>query len=397
MIPKRFIAVSLLLLFLHSCGIRSLLVVSSADLKDYQPKEITIPYEEVYGLIVVPIVIDGKTYRFIFDTGAGTTVISAELAKLPSFKRKGSISINDAKQVSNKLPIGHLSSLSLGELNYTKVGVVVNDFSTNAQFNCFGIDGILGMNVIQQNNWKIDYEKARLISYDLNFVPTFTENTHEFPFASKTGTPYVHWYVNGTKDRLMIDTGKNGDIISVSSDVEINAKKKQSIGYASFGMFGETAMDTTNYYQVNLSDSLDFNLTNVSITQDKDSKSIIGNGFLKRNYASVFFDFKNRKMQCVSPTHHSTIYNSYGISVMFETGGLVIGSKDLEFSEEVDQITINDRILEVNGVVVTNENICELTKTMGENKQNKKSVTLLLLHEGEKKKVVLELREVVAN
>jgi len=395
--PKRLIAFSLLILVLHSCALRSMMVVSKAELKDYKPKEITIPFEEVYGLMIVPIVIDGKTYRFLFDTGAGTTVISAELAQLPAFKQKGSLSIKDAKQVSNKLPVGYLRSISLGELKYEKVGVVVNDFSANAQFNCFGFDGILGMNVINQNNWKVDYEKGILVSYDLNFIPDFTESTYEFPFVSKSGIPYVQWFVNGEKDKLMVDTGKNGDIISLSSKVKIDAAKKQSVGYASFGMFGETAMDTTNYYQVNFSDSLGFNLSGVSITQDKDSKSIIGNGFFKRSYASVFFDFKNRKMHCTAPTHNSIIYSSYGVSVMLGSGGLVIGSKDLQFSDEVDQLTVNDQILEVNGVAVTSENLCELTKVMSSNKRDKKSVTLLVMHEGEKKKVVLDLKEVVAN
>lgn len=397
MTPKRLIAFTLVILFLHSCTVRSLLVISNAELTDYKPTEIAIPYEEVYGLMLVPIVIEGKTYRFVFDTGAGSTVISAELAKLTSFKQKGAVSVKDAQHVSNKLPVGYLKSISLGELNYSKVGVIVNDFSQNAQFKCLGIDGILGMNVIQLNNWKIDYNQATLISYDLNFKPVFTESTQEFPFVSNNGIPFISLYVNGTKDKFMIDTGKNSEITSVSSKLKISGKSNQSVGYASFGMFGETPMDTTNYYQVNFSDSLGFNLTDVSVSQDKDSKGNIGNGFLKRNFASVFFDFRNRKMYCSAPTHNATIYTSFGVSVMIVADGLVIGSKDLGFSNDVDQIAVNDQVLEVNGDAVTGDNICEMTRMMTTSKLEKKSIALLILHNGEKKKVALKPKEVTVN
>jgi predicted aspartyl protease len=394
---KRIITFLLAISILQSCVIRSLLVVSSADLNDYKSKEIAIPFEEVYGLMVVPIVIEGKTYRFIFDTGAGSTVISSELAELVSFKEKGAIKVNDAQHVSNKLPIGYLKGISLGELNYSKVGVIVNDFSKNAQFKCFGIDGILGMNVIQLNNWKIDYGTKTLLSCDLNFKPTFTESTQEFSFVSKTGIPFINLYVNGTQDKFMIDTGKNSEIISISSTVKISEKSNQSIGYASFGMFGETPMDTTNYYQVNFSDSLGFNLTDISVSQDKESRGNMGNGFFKRNYASVFFDFKNRKMYCTKPTHRATIYTSFGVSVMLSADGLVVGSKDLGFSEDVDGIAVNDQILEINGTAVTGDNVCEMTRIMGASKLENKPVTLLILQNGEKKKVVLKAKEVTVN
>lgn len=394
---KRIITFLLAISLLQSCLVRSLLVVSSADLSDYKPKEIAIPYEEVYGLMVVPIVIEGKTYRFIFDTGAGSTVISSELAELAAFKEKGAIKVNDAQHVSNKLPVGYLKGISLGELKYSKVGVIVNDFSQNAQFKCFGIDGILGVNVIQLNNWKVDYGTKTLLSYDLSFKPTFTESTQEFPFVSKKGIPFINLYVNGIQDKFMIDTGKNSEIVSISSKVKITEKSNQSIGYASFGMFGDTPMDTTSYYQVNFSDSLSFNLTDISVSQDKESRGNMGNGFFKRNYASVFFDFKNRKMYCTAPTHKATIYTSFGVSVMLAADGLVVGSKDLGFSEDVDQIAVNDQILEINGTAVTGDNVCEMTRVLGTSKLENKPVTLLILQNGEKKKVVLNPKEVTAN
>ena len=84
---KRILAFSLLVLFLNSCMIRSLAALTSSNLKEKPVKEVVIDFEDVYGLMVVPVVIEGKTYRFIFDTGAGSTVISKEISELKSFKK----------------------------------------------------------------------------------------------------------------------------------------------------------------------------------------------------------------------------------------------------------------------------------------------------------------------
>lgn len=102
-------------------------------------------------------------------------------------------------------------------------------------------------------------------------------------------------------------------------------------------------------------------------------------------------------MYCSAPTHKATIYTSFGVSLMLSGEGLVVGTKDLGFSEDVDQIAVNDQILEINGTVVTSDNVCELTRVLGTSKLDKKPVTLLILQNGEKKKVVLKLKEVTAD
>ena len=392
---KRILAFSLLVLFLNSCMVRSLVALTSADLAEKQKQEAVIKYEDVYGLMIVPVIIEGKTYRFIFDTGAGSTVISKEISELKGFKKKGSgISVNDAFETKNKLPVGTVADLSVGALKYKKVGAIVMDFSQNEQFRCLRIDGILGMNVIKLHNWKADYDKMEIVSYDQDKEMVAPENSYTFSFVTKMGPPYIELSVDNKRERFMVDTGKNSELISVSPEVKLSGKAQRSIGQGSFGLFGKTAVDTTYYIKADFSDTNGFDIANVSVTQTNNNKSNMGNGFLKKNYHYVLFDFKNRRMHCCQPKNAENAYFSYGISGILSNGNIIIGSKDLDFSEQADKVFLQDTIVEVGGVRITNDNLCDIIDVFAAYKREKRPVVLKMRHNAVETEMTFTCEEV---
>ncbi len=391
---RRITAFLLLLLILQSCMIRSMVVISKAEFSENSSKEVTIAYTDSAGLMVIPIVIEGKTYRFIFDTGAQTTVISTELSQLTSFKKKGGIKVKDAHQHTTKLVVGALSEIDLAGMKYRNVGVIVNDFSQNEQFRCIGIDGILGMNALALNNWRIDYEKMTITSYDQEKALEIPNGARNFAFVTKSGIPYIEWMLNDKNEKFMVDTGKNSEIISVGTSTKIDGNSSASIGQGSFGMFGKTLPDTTRYFKVNFSDTSGFDLANVSVSQTPAAASNIGNGFFRKNYQVVYFDFKHRKMYCSHARNALNGYQTYGLSSMIVNGQLVVASKDVGFTTEIEAVSLQDTILAVNGIRLNGNNVCDLIYEVQKSKLRREAITVVLKRKSEEIELLLPLREI---
>lgn len=374
-----FGVITIISFLISSCAFRALKTLSNAELSN-NSTSYKIDFNEEYGLAVIPLTIEGVKYNFVFDTGAQTTVISSRLSKKIAFDKKGSISTSDAKESSQNLIYGTISNIYLDSLHYTNVGVVVNDFSANPQFSCVDIDGILGANMINLSNWEINfidrYFKIFNIENDLNLSTAY----NPISFNLKRGIPYVEFNINDTTTiDFMIDSGKNSDIISISNEVDFNIPKlnRSSVGYLGFGMFGNSEIDTTDYYKTSLSNS-NASFSNVIISQSKENKSLIGIGFLQKHYNSVLFDFKNNLMYAEKKQVDNDEYLSDGISPMLlNNETIVIGSKNVNFSPDVDKLNVGDTIVGINNVSLENtKSACELLDEIWRSNKNQESITL---------------------
>lgn len=101
-------------------------------------------------LIFIPVTINGKTYRFIFDTGAGTTYMSARFAK-----EVGVRILNDSLQISatnsakkNAIlgQVGTLDSMQIGNITFHYPMIAIAPPNTLDNFT--KIDAVLGMDFI---------------------------------------------------------------------------------------------------------------------------------------------------------------------------------------------------------------------------------------------------------
>lgn len=337
---------------LQSCSIKSLRVISKADLKEFKEPQ-SIDFQKSLGLIVLPVEIEGEKYRFIFDTGAQTTIISKQLSEKLEYKREGSLPVRDSHHATERLNVGVVEKMNIEGLHYTNVGVVVNDFKNNLQFYCLDIDGVIGMNMIRLNNWKIDYDNNKVIV--LNSKSKISA-PGEVPldFKVKRGTPFVKLYVNGEREEFLLDIGKNGTALSVSPRVVLNGDNKL-IGYSSFGMYGKTKFDTVRYAQVELSDGAHFFKESVIVSQASKSSFVMGTGYLEKYYQSVTLDFKRNVIYLKGRSNEQNQILSYPFSAMLLPNAIIVGSKEADYST----LNIGDTIVAVNGIDY-NDNGCEL-------------------------------------
>ncbi len=123
------------------------------------------------GRLLVPVAVNGKKKsRFLFDTGATTTVLSEKLAAkagvtAESVKRVGTF----AGEVS--LPVGQVNTLGIGNHSVAGLDVLIGDlarlFNLDAE-----IEGIIGGDFLSRFNYLLDPRRGQLeIEEDGNLLP----------------------------------------------------------------------------------------------------------------------------------------------------------------------------------------------------------------------------------
>jgi predicted aspartyl protease len=366
--------IALLLLFsflLNSCStIKSVLILGKADVNVLKEKE-TFMYESSFSLLLLTVKIKGHSYLFVFDTGASATVVSKDLADAIGLKEASSITAKDAHNSSQKLSVGFIDTLSLGRLRYTHVGVLVNDLKQIPEFSCLNIDGILGMNAIGLNNWKINYDSSSITVSDINSKLLLPETFKPIAFTVNGG-PHIDFTVNGVKENFLIDMGSSGSI-SVSSKVKFGKADALLVGYATTGLFGGK-FDTTKLYKVNTFTNPQLTISNILVSQAKSLGALIGTGFLEKSYSSVVFDFKNKSLLVQEKNNKDNKHLSYGFTPKMLKNKVVVGTKYLNFSEEITKVNVGDTISEINNTPIINP--CDMLSELKKLKNNTEPITI---------------------
>jgi len=179
----------------------------------------TIPFRDDLGLIIIPISFNGVEKEFAFDTGAQLSVgfswIKEELKKT----RKTN-TITSSSGLRTKARFYKSDSVNLGGARITKHRLL--GVPDSAIFSCFNLDGILGMDIIENFNWTINYEDNYLIMHSATYVPEMVKEFYEIDFSYGNRKPSIYSKVQGQRVKFLWDTG------AVYSD--INSKQIEPSG-----------------------------------------------------------------------------------------------------------------------------------------------------------------------
>jgi hypothetical protein len=116
----------------------------------------TVQTEVRNGFHILPVVIRGKSYRFLLDTAAPLSISKALQGEL-EFKVVSSGHIVDVNQNRKKVDYVAIDSLLIGVVTFIGQTAFVGDFQSNPLIKCLDIDGIVGSNLMRHCNWTIDY------------------------------------------------------------------------------------------------------------------------------------------------------------------------------------------------------------------------------------------------
>ncbi|MBL7472236.1 retropepsin-like aspartic protease [Robertkochia sediminum] len=237
-------------------------------------------------LIFIPVSIQGKTYRFLFDTGAPLS-ISEELQSTYGFKEVSKGNIVDSDDNKKSVSWVKVDAMSIGNVTFTGHAAFVGDFRENPVLKCLDVDGIIGGNLIRQCNWTIDRENKSVHLYSFHDTPQRAGST-TVPFITDSQyNMFIPLPVgNATINNVLVDYGSNG---SLSLQPKIfNTLKERNIITTTFSERGFNQSGIVGHAvplnrEITWSDSVRLGtLTNKEVMVRTGPTTSIGNGILSR-------------------------------------------------------------------------------------------------------------------
>ena len=243
------------------------------------------------GLIFVPVVIRGKTYKFLFDSGALFS-ISKKLQKSLNFKVITTGNIVDSDNNKTSVNYVKVDTTYIGTIPFINQTAFVADFEANPILKCLEIDGIIGSNLMRFCNWEIDYQNKQITLINIA-NPIIKSNSEIVPF--KTDRQYnilVDLKIGeATVKNMKVDYGSN-QIISFPKNIFNTLKEKEEIkevyietGKKRSGIVGK-AINLNR--EITVLDSLKFqNLKFSNVQAHTGSSALIGKDVLSRMVITI--------------------------------------------------------------------------------------------------------------
>lgn len=151
--------------------------ISAADGKHIYTE---LTYNDDFGVPVIEAAIDGRTYRFILDTGASILCITDHVAKIAGFEIKKSL--YRFKNFQGRLQTARVGKLTMGNIIVRDEKAVILS-ANNTIFRTLGIDGIIGGTVLAHFIVSFDARRRRIvITDDAARIPTSHDRWGRFRF-----------------------------------------------------------------------------------------------------------------------------------------------------------------------------------------------------------------------
>lgn len=355
--------------FLGSCNVIktvSLLKSGSVDAADYAQE---IPFDNTADMIIIPVAINGKTYQFIFDTGA-PCVISKELAKELGLEAEVEVNSSDSGGNTAKTGFTELAAIKIGGITFSNIGVALIDLEQIKEMQCLGVDGIIGANLMKTAKWKIDYQEKVLTFTDhiknLNVTNDYVEIEYT---PSLSGTPEVEVTLSpGVKaGKVIFDTGFMGEL-TVPSGIYTKLRKSgyekpmiSGYGTSSAGAYGRST-DTSKYLKIDNATFGELTHRDVIVEFKGDHSGILGNRLLSNYEVVIDWEVQKIYMKAVIEIKPSTL-SSFGFKPLMKENKLVVGFLYDHPDLSGVPLHIGDQILAVNGTDythLTHAGYCEI-------------------------------------
>jgi len=315
----------------------------------------TIRFENVVGLIIIPVLIDGKVHNFLFDTGGECTVIREDVvAKLD----KTNCSKEELNDAFNKVTIQSkctVKSFSIGTSDLNNLSIV--SFPNSALFNCMGVEGIIGVDVIQQFDWLIDFNNHYIIKIDTSYIVKGLNDYVAIDFYKNKLRPRIKLKIGNKIVDFLFDSGANESLIHKKSYKKIKNQIIKSYNQVS-SISGVNSTDKLSKELVFLVNTQPNNLNlkkyDVSFSTVSNGENRIGNAFWGHN--QIFFSWTKNKL-LFKPVDTEK-KKAYGITLKMINDTMTVNT--LIYTEQIliSGLKIGDKVKTIDGKSF--KNYCEL-------------------------------------
>lgn len=220
--------IGILIHLTYGCSVEWTEAIRSGEVPQNEFRE-TVAVEVRKGLIFLPVLIEGKEYRFLFDSGAPLS-ISNRLQDDHLFEIVSKGNIVDSDHNKKKVKWAQVDTIHIGGIPFTHQTAFIGDFDANPLLRCLEIDGIIGSNLIRHCNWTIDQKKMSLTLFnrieglDLKKGITIPFET-DYQYNMFTDINFGQVRIKN----VLVDFGSNGSI-ALNDQIFTTLKKRNIIG-----------------------------------------------------------------------------------------------------------------------------------------------------------------------
>ncbi|WP_282019237.1 retroviral-like aspartic protease family protein [Salegentibacter mishustinae] len=342
-------------------------------------QELILPYAEQEGWPIIQVEINNRNYKFLFDTGAGITVVNSNTIKNLAIIEN--IETRDINKTIENIPVSILPKLKIGAKTFSEQKVAYKSLeSLNMNFCELQLDGIIGIDImkgflIEVNTQERVIEFHNKNSFDLDELKGFSKNKY------KHDIPTIKLKIDRQKRYASFDTGSNGDLTLSDyklSDFINDNKNITSIGKGSLGI-NSSQDKIINHEFINENIEFgDLSLKDQNFTLNNQSQNNIGFDFIKQ--FNFFLDVSDKiiylKKHSDFNVPESNI-SKYGFWIFYN-----FDAKNYYVSTIVDtngQLKIGDVLLKINDIELPQE-YCELSTFL--KKHMEKNMTIHIERNG---------------
>jgi hypothetical protein len=358
------VAILPVFLLLNSCGLYNHFKIAKVKDGSYTVAPTfnqDFSFEIINNRIVIPVIIQGREYNFLFDTGS-SLVLNSELLNQLEYENVARIKATDSNEKGRSLQYVKLAEIeSFGTL-FKAQGAIVMDLNESVRNSCINISGIFGASVMKDLIWQINFDKQTIKVSD-QIENMEVDNYHfQLPFGKNPSeTPVIDVHIDGKKEKLIIDTGSGSTfsfpLKSMTSMSEENIFTAVGTFGGVFGVSYDTILHVTKVIKLDPSTSESWR----GVVEFRKSlkKGVVGLGFLKDYLITI--DWINQYLYLNRINHKPSTFSTYGFSIG-KAGEYMILSHVFENSRAQEEgLMVGDTIKEIDGLNFVNsseETLC---------------------------------------
>ena len=330
--------------------------------------KVSIPFDLVNNLIIIPINVNGVKLNFLLDTGVSETIIfslddagevifnQSQTIKMKGFGKKEDFDAYRCR--NNKLAIKDYV-----DVNHTIYLVLDQEINISSQVG-IPVNGIIGYHFFKNNPIKIDYISKRLtiLQGTKRQIDKIDKKYSKVHLSFNDNKPYLQSTTTfepnneSVNSKLLIDTG-NSDALWLfkERDNRIKIPNKNIDDFLGRGLNGDVfgkrgrikSFDIDKYNVENPITSFPDSVVTSSIDLAENRVGSVGNEIMKR--FDVVFDYNSNLLYLKKNSNFSEpfLFNMSGIEVQHQ------GLQWIKDSYEVNP-AINNNVFDANGEKVKN-------------------------------------------
>lgn len=323
----------------------------------------TIPFSIENKLLVFKASINDNAIDFAFDTGASIGLSNSKvLSKAGFIVKTGSQTITDANLKKVKINNTLIKKMKIGQHEINNVKGVFYDMEFLTCQEMY----LLGMDVIGQLNWKIDF--TRKLIYVSKTPFTIDEKAQEIPVTNNRRRPKTSLTINGMNfSNCLIDLGYTG-VLEIPENGQMNQlyQQLQGKGKTSIGLnsnMSVTGLGKADTVKTILLDTLKIgaiNFPNVSCAVFEKTDFKIGIGFFSSQALDIVLNNTNDKFYIVQNPLPEPTLQPLDARVTYQNGTLMITSLNLNNNSSAKNLSIGEIVKTINGKKASDfKNNCE--------------------------------------